>query len=131
MNRQGKISVLIVDDNDVMRTMLRGILRSEDEYDVVGEARDGEAAVAMVERLKPEIVCLDVMMPKMTGLDALREIKAANPAVTVVMISGNASPENVQESLQFGAVGFIVKPFNAAKVLKTLSGVQSRLARNQ
>ena len=85
----------------------------------------------MVERLKPEIVCLDVMMPKMTGLDALREIKAANPAVTVVMISGNASPENVQESLQFGAVGFIVKPFNAAKVLKTLSGVQSRLARNQ
>lgn len=121
------ISILIADDNDMMRGLLRGILRSDDKYEVVGEASNGQAAVDMVERLQPNIACLDVMMPEMSGLDALREIKQRFPHVAVVMVTGNASPENVQESLQNGAVGFIVKPFNAAGILKTIEKVRLQL----
>lgn len=128
MKEKIKSSVLIADDNDMMRALLRGILRSEEKYEVVGEARNGQIAVDMVERLQPQIVCLDVMMPEMTGLDALREIKSRFPPIAVVMVTGNASAENVQESLQNGAVGFIVKPFNAANVLKTMDKVLHLLA---
>lgn len=119
-----RTSILIVDDNDLMRTLLRGILRGE-EYEVAGEARNGRGAVEMVERLKPDIVCLDVMMPEMDGLEALQAIKAAQPKVEVVMISGNASTDNVKEALEQGAAGFIVKPFNAARVLDTLDRVRN------
>lgn len=117
-----RASILIVDDNDMMRTILRSILRAE-EFDIVGEAKNGHAAVEMSERLKPDVVCLDVMMPEMDGLEALRAIKAAQPEQAVVMITANASPENVQEALQNGAAGFIVKPFNAARIIDTLTKV--------
>jgi len=112
--------VLIVDDNDLMRTLLRGMLRGED-YHVIGEAKNGTQAVEAAQRLQPDIVCLDVMMPEMDGLEALQEIKRARPQTVVVMITGNPSVENVQESIQGGAAGFIVKPFNTAKVLDTLA----------
>ncbi len=111
--------ILIVDDNDLMRTLLRGILRGE-EYEIVGEAKNGLQAVEAVQRFAPDIVCLDVMMPEMDGLEALQVIKQAKPETVVVMITGSPSKENVQESIQGGAAGFIIKPFNAAKVLDTL-----------
>ena len=112
--------ILIVDDNDLMRTLLRGMLRGE-EYHVVGEARKQLQGVEAVQKLTPAIVCLDVMMPEMDGLEALQVMKHAKPDLVVVMITGNPSVENVQESIQGGAAGFIVKPFNTAKVLDTLS----------
>jgi two-component system chemotaxis response regulator CheY len=111
--------ILIVDDNDLMRTLLRGILRSE-HYQVIGEARNGLLALEFIERTKPDIVFLDVMMPEMGGLEALQNIKKKYPQIVVVMITGNPSVENVQESIQGGAGGFIVKPFNSGKVLETL-----------
>ncbi len=117
-----RAKVMIVDDNDIMRTLLRSILRAE-SYEVVGEARNGLAAVEMALNLKPQLVCMDVVMPEMDGLEALRAIKSANPEVKVVMITGNASNDNVQEAVRNGASGFIVKPFNAAKVLDTLDRV--------
>jgi len=115
--------VLIVDDNDMMRTLLRAILRSENEYEVVGEARNGLVALDMCDRTRPDVVCLDVMMPEMDGLEALREIKAKRPETQVIMITGTPSASNVQEALSLGANGFIVKPFNAAKILDTLNSL--------
>jgi len=117
---------MIVDDNDMMRSILRAMLRGE-EYEVVGEARNGNIAVDMADRLKPDIVCLDVMMPEKDGLEALSEIKAARPETEIVMITSNADPDTVQESIMNGASGFIVKPFNAARVLDTLEKVAGRL----
>jgi len=111
--------VLIVDDNDLMRTLLRGILRSE-RCQVVGEARNGTIALELVERTFPDVVFLDVMMPEMDGLEVLQYIKERHPHIKVIMITGNPSVENVQESIQGGAAGFIVKPFNTARVLDTL-----------
>lgn len=111
--------VLIVDDNDLMRTLLRGILRGE-EYQIIGEARNGALALEFIERDRPDIVLLDVVMPEMDGLEALQTIKARYPTTVVVMITGNPSVDNVQESIQKGATGFIIKPFNTAKVLDTI-----------
>lgn len=119
--------IIIVDDNDVMRALLRGILRNED-YEVVGEARTGIQALELVERLAPDVVCLDVIMPEMDGLEALQNIKRDHPQVAVIMITGNASKENVQEALELGANGFVVKPFNAAKVLEALARAQPAAA---
>ena len=120
------ISVMIVDDNDMMRSILRGILRGE-TYEVIGEARNGSIAVEMSERLKPDVICMDVMMPEKNGLEALFEIKAARPTTEIVMITGNADADTVQESIMNGAAAFIIKPFNAARVLDTLAKVTLRL----
>ena len=111
--------ILIVDDNDLMRTLLRGILRSED-YPTVSEARNGIVALAAIAKDKPDIVFLDVIMPEMDGIETLQNIKERYPDIAVIMITGNPSKENVEESIQSGASGFIVKPFNSAKVLNTL-----------
>ncbi len=124
---QKRTTIMLVDDNDIMRSLLRGMLRGE-AYEIVGEARNGHVAVEMAERLKPDIVCLDVVMPEKDGLEALSEIKAARPETEIVMITASADPDTVQESIMNGASGFIVKPFNAARVLDTLEKVVGRLA---
>ena len=113
-------SVLIVDDNDLMRTLLRGILRGE-TFQVTSEAKNGVLALESIEKSKPDIVFLDVMMPEMDGLETLQAIKAKHPEIVVIMITGNPSAENVKESIQGGAGGFIIKPFNSAKVMETLA----------
>ena len=118
--------ILIVDDNDLMRTLLRGILRGEN-CQVIGEARNGSIALESIARNKPDIVFLDVVMPEMDGLEALQNIKSKYPGIAVVMITGNPSKENVEESIQGGASGFIIKPLNSAKVLDTLNRVMLEL----
>jgi two-component system chemotaxis response regulator CheY len=119
MTKKTPAKILIVDDNDLIRTLLRGILRNE-EYQIIGEARNGVVALEMVERDKPDLICMDVMMPEMDGLEALQNIKTAHPEIIVVMITGSPSAENVRESIKGGASGFIIKPFNTAKVLDTI-----------
>ncbi|SDH48823.1 response regulator transcription factor [Propionivibrio dicarboxylicus] len=112
--------VLIVDDNDLMRTLLRGILRSE-SYDIIGDAKNGAASLEFIAKTKPDIVFMDVIMPLMDGLEALQRIKELYPEIVVIMITGNPSKENVEESIRNGANGFIIKPFNSARVLDTLN----------
>mgnify|MGYP000667961958 CR=1 FL=1 len=111
--------IIIVDDNDLIRTLLRGILRAE-ECEIIGEARNGTLALELIEKSKPDIVLLDVLMPEMDGLETLQNIKQQYPEIIVVMITGSPSKDNVKESIQGGASGFIVKPFNSAKVIETL-----------
>ena len=121
-----RCTIIIVDDNDMMRSILRGMLRGE-EYEVIGEARNGVAAVDIANRLKPDIICLDVMMPEKDGIEALCEIKVARPETEVVMITSSSDPETVQGAIQNGASGYIVKPFNAARVLDTLAQISAKL----
>lgn len=111
--------VVLVDDNDMTRTMLRGILRQEG-IDVVGEAKDGKCALDIVKRTRPTLVCLDVLMPIEGGIDALKKIKVEHPEVKVLMITGSTERETVQAALSNGASGYVVKPFNAAKVLAAI-----------
>jgi two-component system chemotaxis response regulator CheY len=116
MGIPGNRSVLIVDDDSLMREMLKAILRSE-EYQVVGEAANGEDAIALCARLSPRLVLLDIHMPKMDGLQVLAAIRQAQPGVKVIMVSADATMDKVAEAVQKGAVGFVIKPFNAARVL--------------
>jgi two-component system chemotaxis response regulator CheY len=112
-----KPSVLVVDDDFIMREMLKAILEDSDEYRVVGEASNGQDAVMKCVALKPDMILLDINMPKMDGLQALEEIRKANPTVMVLMVSGDATLDKVKEAIQKGAVGFVVKPLNPASVL--------------
>lgn len=113
-------SVLVVDDDNLMREMLKAILRSE-EYQVVGEASNGEDALALCARLKPRLVLLDINMPKMDGLQVLEAIRQAQPEIKIIMVSAEATMDKVTEAIKKGAAGFVVKPFNAARVLDKVS----------
>ena len=113
-------SVLVVDDDNLMREMLKAILRSE-EYQVVGEASNGEDALALCARLKPRLVLLDINMPKMDGLQVLEAIRQAQPETKIIMVSAEATMDKVTEAIKKGAAGFVVKPFNAARVLDKVS----------
>jgi len=109
--------VLIVDDNPVIRQALSGVIRHDEKLTVVGEAWTGEAALESLDALKPDVVCLDVVMPGMDGIAVLRRLRESYPAIRVVIITGAATSETVKEALALGAHGFVVKPFNAGKVL--------------
>lgn len=120
------ISVLIVDDNDITRETLRVILRHE-VYTVAGEAYDGESALEMAIRLRPDIILLDVVMPKVSGLEALKNIRMVMADVKVLMVSANQDQEVVVEANNLGVSGYIVKPFNAKKVLDTMQQLASQV----
>ena len=99
MTGMSRPSVLIVDDNDLMRSLLRSMLR-DSEYEVIGEARNGVAALELAERLRPQIICMDLVMPEMNGLEALQAIKARHPEMVVIMLTGSPSVDHVHASIQ-------------------------------
>jgi two-component system chemotaxis response regulator CheY len=99
----------------LIREVLKAILRSEG-FKVVGEARDGEAGILQTDHLRPDVVCLDINMPGMSGLDALKVLREKFPDVRVVMITGDASTSTVRDAVTYGAAGYIIKPFNAKRV---------------
>lgn len=109
--------VVLVDDNEVIRMALRAILRQAG-FNVVAEGRDGDAACELVERLQPDLVCLDVVMPKRNGLEALADLRERFPQVKVLMVTGQTDRESVGEMVRMGAAGIVVKPFNAARVVE-------------
>lgn len=114
-----KPSVLVVDDDRMTVELLQYFLRNEG-YHVVGEASNGVDAVMQCVKLKPDIVLLDINMPKMDGLQALEEIRKANPAAMVLMVSADATMDKVKEALKKGAAGFVVKPLKPSSVLDSL-----------
>ena len=112
-------SVLIVDDVALVRQTLRQIL-TEAGYRVVGEASDGAEAVQLYSQLHPDVVTMDVVMPQMSGIDATRKILKADATARVVIISAMGQENLVMEAINVGARDYILKPFTALDVLKTL-----------
>jgi DNA-binding NarL/FixJ family response regulator len=117
-----KLRVLVVEDNAVVRLALTGLLRQDENILVVGEAASGEAGLEAVKTLNPHVVCLDVLLPGIGGLEVLRTIRQEHPGVRVVIITGEATSEVLKEAQSLGAHGFVVKPFNGAKVLRAIYG---------
>ena len=117
-------SVLIADDAAFMRMMLKNVL-TEAGYEIAGEAENGAVAVAKYRELNPDLTTMDITMPEMDGLAALKEIRAGDPAARVVMCSAMGQQSMVIESIQAGAKDFIVKPFQPDRVLEA---VQKALA---
>jgi two-component system, chemotaxis family, chemotaxis protein CheY len=124
-NRFAGVSVVIIDDNDTTRAMLRAILRSE-LIEVVAEAKDGASGLLMIRKMRPTLACLDVMMPNIGGIEVLTQIKTEMPEVRVLMVTGSTDRDTVQAAIQGGASGYLVKPFNGAKVI---AAVETALGR--
>jgi DNA-binding NarL/FixJ family response regulator len=104
-----KIRLVIVDDHPVVRDGLRGMLESQPDFEVVGEASDGEAAVQIANSLSPEVVLMDLRMPVMDGVTALREIKGSNPQIQVLVLTTYDSDADILPAIEAGASGYLLK----------------------
>jgi len=114
--------VLIVDDAAFMRMAIRNILVKHD-FEVVAEAENGAVALSKYIEMKPDIVTMDITMPEMTGLEALKAIRAIDPEAKIVMVSAMGQEQMVMEAITNGAKSFIVKPFKEDHVVQTLNRV--------
>ena len=111
--------VLIADDASFMRQMIREIIEPEG-FEVVGEASDGVEAMEQYTQLHPDLVTMDIVMPKRSGIDAVKGIVEQSPGACIVMCSALGQETLVREALQAGAKDFIVKPFKPENVIRTL-----------
>lgn len=111
--------VLIVDDAAFMRMMIKDIL-TKNGYEVVGEAENGQVAVEKYRELKPDLVTMDITMPEMDGIAAVKEIKAQDASARVIMCSAMGQQAMVIDAIQAGAKDFIVKPFQPERVLEAV-----------
>lgn len=114
--------VLIVDDAAFMRMMIKDIL-VKNGFEISGEAQNGLRAIELYKADKPDIVTLDITMPEMDGIQALKEIRAYDPAAKVIMCSAMGQQAMVMEAIKSGAKDFIVKPFQAERVLEAIKKV--------
>ena len=112
--------VVIVDDTVFMRMSLKNILECFD-YEVVGEGSDGFEAVALYKRLKPDMITMDITMPKKDGVAAVKEIIAFDPEATIIMVSAMGQKSKVVEAVTAGAKDFVVKPFKPDRIVKALT----------
>jgi DNA-binding NarL/FixJ family response regulator len=115
-------SVLVVDDVDLFRTGLAAALQREG-FEVVGEADDAEAAISDAESLQPDLVLLDILMPGISGLDAVEKIRAVSPGSRVVMLSASESEEDLLECIKAGARGYLVKDAPFGELANSLHSV--------
>jgi two-component system, chemotaxis family, chemotaxis protein CheY len=111
--------VMLVDDASFMRMMLKNILVGSG-YEVIGEAENGSKAVEQYRSLKPDLVIMDIIMPEMGGIDAVREIIKINSSAKILMCSSMGQQSLVVEAIQAGAKDFIVKPFQPSNVLEAV-----------
>jgi two-component system chemotaxis response regulator CheY len=114
--------ILIVDDTLFMRTLLKNILFSGG-HKIVGEAGDGEEGVTKYKELKPDLVTMDIVMPKLNGIEALKAINEFEPAAKIVMCTAVGQEQMVKLAIKTGAKGYIIKPFQAPKVLEEVKNV--------
>ncbi|MGB2728762.1 MAG: response regulator [Halobacteriota archaeon] len=114
--------VLIVDDAAFMRMMLKNILGANG-HEIVGEAADGVQSLEKYAQLKPDLVTMDIVMPQLDGIEATREIMTSHPEARIVMCTAVGQQAKVLEAMKAGAKGYIVKPFQAPKVVEEINKV--------
>ncbi len=114
-----KISVLTCDDSAFVRMMVKDILEKSD-FDCIGEATNGIQAVEAFQRLKPDVMLLDIVMPEMDGLEAARQILDQSPGFPIVVMSERTTASLIAEAVKLGARGFVTKPFSPQTLLKEL-----------
>ena len=113
------VRLMLADDHRLLREGLRRTL-TEEGFDVVGEAGDGEEAVQLAGELRPDLILMDVTMPRLDGVEATRQITAAMPEIAVVMLTMHADKSVVTEALKAGARGYLVKDCSTDEIVKTL-----------
>src|SRR5271170_11153 len=122
MNR---ITVLLAEDHTIVREGFRKMLEFEDDFEVVGEAEEGRKAVAMAQKLRPDVVLMDIAMPLLNGLEATRQVLKALPATKVLILSAHSDDAYVKNATESGAVGFLLKQTSSHEVCRAIREVQN------
>jgi two-component system chemotaxis response regulator CheY len=118
------LKVIVVDDDHSMRDLLCTVLRGIGMH-VVGEGSSGQVAARLYQQHQPDVICLDIEMPGVSGLDALREIRSLDNQATILMITAATTADNVRSAIDGGASGIVAKPFSSAKIAAELKRIRS------
>jgi len=117
------IHVLIVDDHEIVRKGIRALLATKRDIQVIGEARDGAEAVTQAQTLHPDVILMDLMMPKMNGIQATREITAGQPEARVLVLTSFAADEQVFPAIKAGALGYLLKDSGPQELVQAIRQV--------
>ena len=119
------IRVMVVDDHDVVREGITGFLNAFDDLELVGEARDGESALALYGQVQPDVILMDIVMPVMDGVEATQQILARYPEAKIVILSSFSDEANVLRALQAGALSYLLKNASIHEVVRTIRAAYS------
>ena len=117
------IKVLIVDDHAIVRKGIRALLATEPNIQVLGEAKDGREAIAEVERLRPDVILMDLVMPEMDGIEAIRQITGRQPGSRILVLTSFATDEKVFPAIKAGALGYLLKDSNPEELVQAIHQV--------
>lgn len=123
MPKPFKISVLLVEDHGIVRQGLKSVLEVAGDIEVVGEANDGADALKKARALRPDVVVMDIAMPRMNGLEAARKLAEGSPSVKVLILSSYSEPQEVERALEAGALGYVMKETASSEVVKAVREV--------
>lgn len=119
----GELKFVVVDDAVFMRTLIKRMIEENTNYQVVGEGANGREAIEQAKRSQPDIMTLDITMPEMDGIMAIKEILAVSPATKIIMVSAMGQQAMVIDAIKMGAKDFIVKPFDKTRVQQAIENV--------
>ena len=120
---ENRLSIVLADDHTILREGLRALLTADSSFEVVGEARDGREAVRCVENLGPDLLLMDLSMPRMSGMDAIREIKKRYPETKIIALTVHKTEEYLLTTLQAGADGFVLKDATHGELITAIKSV--------
>lgn len=123
MNSTEPIRVLIADDHPVVREGLRGLISFKTGFEVVGEAEDGFEVVQLAHTLRPDVILMDLEMPRKSGLEAIKEIRAANPQARILILTSFTEDKKILASLEAGALGYLLKDSSPQELLRAIRDV--------
>jgi len=121
--KTGKISIIVADDHPLFRQSISSVLQKQPDFQVVAEASDGEEAVKLAAELQPDVVLMDITMPRLDGLEATRQIKASHPSIIVLVLTIHSDDQHIIEILEAGAAGYLTKSVFGEAVVQAVRGV--------
>ena len=120
-----KIRILIADDHAVLREGMRQLMEQERDMEVIGEAKDGEEAVTMAAELKPDVILMDIVMPKLTGVEATKQIKKASPSTCILILTAYSDIRYIVGLLEVGASGYLLKSARSDEIVGAIRAIRA------